>query len=65
MRILDTLTPNKSCPYFSNVEPGNLVFLKTCNTDFDDFIIAFTGQNRRSLETENKINLSLLINKCK
>ena len=29
--VLYTFTPNKSCPYFLNVEPSNLVFLITCN----------------------------------
>ena len=29
--VLYTFTPNKSCAYFLNVEPSNLVFLITCN----------------------------------
>ena len=29
--------PNKFYAYQVNVEPGNLMFLKTCNTEFDDF----------------------------
>ena len=41
-----------------NVEPGNLVFLKTDNTDFDEIIITFTNQNGRPLEIEDKINLA-------
>ena len=46
-----------------NVEPNNLVFLKTYNTEFDEVIITFTDQNGRPLE--HKTNLTLLINKCK
>ena len=47
-----------------NVELGNLVFLKTCNTDdFDEIIITFTDQNGRLLEIEDKVNLTLHINK--
>ena len=37
--------PNKSYVYLLNVEPSNLVFLKTFNTDFDDITVAFTGRN--------------------
>ena len=29
--LLYTFTPNKSYAYLLNVEPSNLVFLKTCN----------------------------------
>ena len=32
--VLYTFTPNHSYDYLLNVEPNNLVFLKTCNTDF-------------------------------
>ena len=46
-----------------NVEPSNLVFLKTYNTEFDEIIITFTDQNGTPLEIEDKINLILLINK--
>ena len=61
--ILYTFTPNKSCAYFLNVEPSNLVFLKTCNTEFDEIIITFTDENGRLLEIEGKVNLTLIINK--
>ena len=37
-----TFTPNNSYPYLLNVEPSNLVFLKTYNTKFDENIITFT-----------------------
>ena len=42
-----------------------MVFLKTCNTEFDEIIITFTDQNARPLEIEDKVNLTLLINKKK
>ena len=57
------ITPNKSYAYLLNVEPGNLVFLKTYSTEFDEIIITFTDQNVRPLEIEDKVNLTLLINK--
>ena len=61
--VLYTFTPNKSYAYLLNVEPSNLVFLKTYNTDFDEIIITFIDQNGRPLEIEDKVNLTLLINK--
>ena len=61
--VLYTFTPNKSYGYLLNIEQNNFVFLATCNTDFDDIIITFTDQNGRSLEIEDKANLTLLINK--
>ena len=61
--ILYTFMPNKSYAYLSNVEPSNLVFLKTYNTEFDEIIITFTDQNGRPLEIEHKVNLTLLFNK--
>ena len=61
--VLYTFTPNKSYTYLLNIEPNNLLFLKTYNSDFDEIIITFTDQNCRSLEIEDKVNLTLLINK--
>ena len=46
-----------------NIEPSNLVFLKTYNTEFDEIIITFTDQNARPFKTEDKVNFELLINK--
>ena len=58
--VLYTFTLSKSYAYLLNVEPRNLVFLKICNTEFDDIVITFTEQNGRSLEIEEKDNLTLL-----
>ena len=56
-------TSNRSYTYFLNVEPSNVLFLKTDNTEFDETIITFTEQNGRPLEIENKVYLTLPINK--
>ena len=58
--VLYTFILSKSYAYLLNVEPRNLVFLKICNTEFDDIVITFTDQNGRSLEIEEKGNLTLL-----
>ena len=55
--------PNKSYAYLLHVEPSNLVFLKTYNTEFHEIITAFTNENCRPLEMEDKVNLTLLFNK--
>ena len=55
--------PNKPYAYLLNVEPSNLVILKTYNTEFDEIIITFMDQNGRPLEIEDKVNFRLLTNK--
>ena len=50
--VLYTFTSNKSYTYLLNVEPSNLVFLKTYNIEFDGIIIPFSDQNGRPLEIE-------------
>ena len=59
--VLYTFMPNKSHDYLLNVESSNLVFLKTYNTEFNEIIITFRDQNGRPIE--DKVNLTLLINK--
>ena len=50
--VLHTFITNKSSAYMLNVEPSNLVFLKTCNAEFNDITVTFTDQNSRPLEIE-------------
>ena len=59
--VLYTFMPNKSYIYLLNIQPSNLVLLKACNTEFDEIIIIFTDQNGRPLETEDKVNLILIL----
>ena len=63
--VLYTIRPNKCYAYLLNVEPGNLVFMKTYMTEFDEIIITFMNQNGGPLETKDKVHLTLLINKQK
>ena len=51
---------NKFHAYLLNVEPSNLRFLKTYNTEFDEMISTFNGT---PLEMEDKDHLILLTNK--
>ena len=43
--VFYTFTFNKSYACLLNVEPSNLVFLKTCNTEFDYIMLTSTDQN--------------------
>ena len=61
--VLYTFTPNKSYGYVLNVEPGNLVFLKTCKMEFDEIIITFTDHDGRPLKIADKVSLKMIINK--
>ena len=63
--VLYTFMHNKSYTYLLNVEPSNLVFLKTCDREFDETVITLTDQNYTPSVIEGKINLTLLINKQK
>ena len=60
--VLQNFTPNKYYASLLNVEPSDLEFLKTY-TEFDEIITTFTDQNGSPLETEDKVDLTLLINK--
>ena len=51
--VLYTFTPNNSDAYSLNVEPSNLVFLKTYKTKFDEIMVTFTDQNGRSKNIKN------------
>ena len=44
---------------------GILVFLQTCNVDFDEIIMTFTDENGRELKMEDKVNLILINRKDK
>ena len=46
-----------------NVESSNLVFFKTDKAEFDEIVITYTDQKGRPLGIEDKVNLTLLINK--
>ena len=61
--VFYTFTPIKYYAYLLNFESIDLLFLKTYNTEFDEFMITFTNQNGRTLEIKDRVNLTLFINK--
>ena len=60
-RILFTFVPNKKFGSLLEISPTNQVFLKTFNSEFQEVKIWFTDQTSKSLELEDKINITLII----
>ena len=61
-RVLYTFVPNKQYGQLISISPYSLIFLKTMNTEFSEIEIWFTDQNNNSLEIEDNVNISLIIN---
>ena len=61
-RILFTFVPNKQYGQLISISPNSLIFLKTMNTEFSEIEIWFTDQNNNSLEIEDNVNISSIIN---
>ena len=61
-RVLFTFVPNKKYGQLISISPNSLFFLKTMNTEFSEIEIWFTDQNNNSLEIEDNVNISLIIN---
>ena len=62
LRILYTFAPNKSFGQLLNISPENFIFLKTFDSEFSDIDVWLTDQNSKLLETECKINITLVTN---
>ena len=60
-KILYTFVPNKSFGSLLEISPTKHIFLKTINLKFQEIKVWFTDQNSKSLEVEDKINLTLII----
>ena len=61
-RVLFTFVPNKQYGQLISISPKSLIFLKTMNTEFSEIKIWVTDQNNNSLEIEDNVNISLIIN---
>ena len=60
-RLLYAFVPNKPFGSLLEISPANQIFLKTFNTKYDETKIWFTDQNSQPLETEDRINLTMVI----
>ena len=61
-RVLFTFVPNQQYGQLISISPHSLVFLKTINTEFSEIEVWFTDQNNNTLEIEDNVNISLIIN---
>ena len=60
-RVSYTFVPNKSFGSLLEICPTNHIFLKTFNSEYDEIKVWFTDQNSQPLETEDRINLTMVI----
>ena len=60
-KVLFTFVPNKQFGQLITVTPHSPTMLKTTNAEFSFIEIWFTDQNNRSPETEDNINITLII----
>ena len=60
-RVLYTSVPNKSFDQLFDISPKSFIFLKTFDSEFLYIEVWFTDQNSKSLELEDKINITLVI----
>ena len=61
-RVLYTFVPNKLFGQLLDISPKNFIFLKTFYSEFSYTDVWFTDQNYKTLEIEDKINITLVIN---
>ena len=61
-RVLYTFIPNRSFGQLLDISPENFIFLKTVNSELSSTEVWFTDQNSKTLEIEDKVNITLVIN---
>ena len=57
-----TFIPNRSFGQLLDISPENFIFLKTVNSELSSTEVWFTDQNSKTLEIEDKVNITLVIN---
>ena len=60
-RVLCSFFPNKPFGTLLEISQTKHIFLKTFNSEFNEIIVWFTDQNSQPLETEDRINLTMVI----
>ena len=61
-RVLYALIPSKPFVSLLEISPKFHIFLNTFNSEFQAIEVYFTNQNSQPLETEDRINLTLVSN---
>ena len=59
-KVLFTLR-NKQLGQLITITPHSLIMLNTTNTEFSPIEVWFTDKNGKQLETEDKVNITLII----
>ena len=60
-KVLFTFVTNKQFGQLINIAPHSLTMLSTTNTEFSFIEMWFTDQNSEPLESEDNVNLTLII----
>ena len=60
--VLYTFVPNKSFSQLLDISPKKFTFLKTFDWEFSYIEVLLTGQTSNSLEIEDRIKITLVIN---
>ena len=60
-KVLFTFVPNKQFGQLITISPHLLTMLKTTNAELQSIQSWFTDQNNRPLETEDSVNITLII----
>ena len=61
-RVLCTFVPNKLFGQLLDISPQNFMFLIAFDSEFSYIEVWFIDQNSNSLEIEDKVNITLVIN---
>ena len=60
-KVLFTFVPNKTFGQLINISPHAFTMMNTVNTEFTYVEVWFTDQSSKALETEDNVNLTLII----
>ena len=60
-KILFSFVSNKQPGKLINISQNALIMMKTVTTEFSYIEVCFTNQNSNALETEDNVNLTLII----
>ena len=60
-KVIFSFVPNKQFGELINISPNTLAMMNTINTEFFFVEVWFTDQISKALETEDNVNLALII----
>ena len=61
LKVLFTFVPNKQFGQLINISPHSLTMMNTVNTESFSVEVWFTGQPSKALESEDNVNLPIII----